>query len=213
MRRNILSLLTMLTLVTLLAACNNYETYGEKKDKEREAIRTFLADSAITVISEEDFHQQGNTTHAVKGDNQFVYLNNTGVYMQIVRKGCGKPIQNGERTDLLVRFVEINIMDNTAIFNDYKAYDVDLMNVARTGSTYTASFLQGTMRNTYGESVPAGWLVPLNYVNVGRPRSMDDEIAKIRLIVPHTQGHTIASSYVRPYYYEITFERKIDLLN
>ena len=67
------------------------------------------------------------------------------------------------------------------------------------------------MKDSYGESVPSGWLVPFNYINVGRPRTADDEISKVKLIVPHTQGHTIASSYVYPYYYEITFERKTDL--
>jgi len=37
---------------------------------------------------------------------------------------------------------------------------------------------------------------------------MQDEISKVRLIVPHTQGHATASSNVRPYYYIITFERE-----
>ena len=88
-----------------------------------------------------------------------------------------------------------------------------LSSITRTGSTYTASFSSGIMKSTYGESVPSGWLVPFNYINVGRPRSADEYVSKVRLIVPHTQGHTVASSYVYPYYYEITFERKIDLFD
>ena len=56
-------------------------------------------------------------------------------------------------------------------------------------------------------SVPAGWLVPLTYVNIGRPVEDDDEIAKVRLIVPHSQGTVDASSSVFPCYYEITYER------
>ena len=86
------------------------------------------------------------------------------------------------------------------------------MNVRRQGNTYTASFTSGMWLSTYNsEAVPAGLQVPFPYIKVGRPRSADDEIAKVRLIVPHTQGHTIASSYVYPYYYEITFQRKTDL--
>ena len=58
----------------------------------------------------------------------------------------------------------------------------------------------------------AGYIpVGVSYLNMGRPRSADDHIAKVRLIVPHTQGHTIASRYVYPYYYEISFQRKTDL--
>ena len=211
MKRTIYSLLVLIILGSLTVACNDYETYGDKKEKERDAISQFITDSAITVIDEEQFRQQDYTTKATKGNNQFVYLNNSGVYMQIVRKGCGKPLQDGERTDLLVRFAEISIFDSTGIYNDVRAYTVDVMNISRAGSTYTASFTSGIMKSTYGESVPSGWLVPFNYINVGRPRSADDEISKVRLIVPHTQGHSIASSYVYPYYYEITFERKIDL--
>lgn len=211
MKRTIFSLLAMLVLGTMLVACNDYETYGDKKDKERNTIRQFLTDSAITVIDEQQFASQNYTTETTTGNNQFVYLNNNGVYMQIVRKGCGKPLQDGERTDLLVRFFELSISDQKVNYNHANAYDIDVMSITRSGSTYTASFSQGQMKSVYGESVPAGWLVPFNYINVGRPRSADDEIAKVRLIVPHTQGHTIASSYVYPYYYEITFQRRIDL--
>lgn len=213
MKKTFLALIPLVLLTMLMGACNDYETYGDKKDKEREAIKRFIADSAITVIDENQFQQQGYTTLATKGNNQFVYMNNSGVYMQIVRKGCGKPLQDGERADLLVRFVEMSLYDTTGVYNDVRPYTVDVMNITRAGSTYTASFTEGTMRSSYGESVPTGWLVPFNYIKVGRPRAAGDEIAKVRLIVPHTQGHNIASSYVYPYYYEITFERKTDLFD
>lgn len=209
MKKNTFGLLALLLLT--LVSCNDYETYADKKEKERDAISAFIAQQGITVISEEAFAQQGNVTDTAKGKNQFVYLDNNGVYMQIVRKGCGKPLQDGERTDLLVRFLEIALFDSAAVYNDSRATVVDVMNITRAGSTYTASFTEGVMLGNYGESVPTGWLVPFKYINVGRPRTADDEVSKVRLIVPHTQGHTIASSYVYPYYYEITFERKIDL--
>ena len=56
-------------------------------------------------------------------------------------------------------------------------------------------------------SVPAGWLVPLTYINLGRPINEGDEIAKVRLIVPHTQGQAYASQNVYPCLYDITYER------
>ena len=203
---------TLLSLLCLLGvvACNDYETYGDKKDKERAAIKQFLADSAITVISEATFHAQGDSTDVEK--NEFVYMNNTGVYMQIVHKGCGSALRDGENTDLLVRFMEQCLLDTTAIYNDTAPYDLDVMNVRRQGNTYTASFTEGIMKTVYStSSVPTGWIVPLKYINVGRPHSADDNIAKVRLIVPHTQGHSVASSYVYPYYYEISLVRSLDI--
>lgn len=204
----------MLCIVTFVA-CNDYETYGEKKDKEREAINQFIADSAIVVINQAQFVSQGNTTNLER--NEFVYLDNSGVYMQIVRKGCGNPVADGETTVLLVRFYEQCIQDTLAIFNDASPLEPDYMTISRSGSTYSGTFTSGRWYSTYVSSysgtatVPNGLLVPFPYINVGRPRTADDAIAKVRLIVPHSQGHTMASSYVYAYYYEITFEKLIDL--
>jgi len=203
---------TILSLLCLLVftACNDYETYGDKKEKERKAIREFISREGINVISETQFKENGNVTDTTR--NEFVYLNNTGVYMQIVHQGCGTPIKDGEVNDLLIRFVEVNLIDSSAVYNDVSPYDVDVMNIRRSGNTFTASFTAGLMLNTYrSESVPSGWLVPFSYINVGRPRSATDHIAQVRLIVPHSQGHSIASSYVYPYYYQISYQRKTDL--
>ena len=194
-----------------LTSCNDYETYGDKKEKERKAIRQFLADSAFTVISEKQFHEQGDVTDVSK--RQFVYLDNNGVYMQIVNQGCGTPLRDGETSDLLVRFLEICLLDSSVVYNDTHPYDVDVMNVQRQGNTFTASFTSGVwlVTHQYLGTVPSGLLSPLSYLNMGRPRSAEDKIAKVRLIVPHSQGHSIATQYVYPYYYEISFQRKTDL--
>ena len=143
-------------------------------------------------------------------NSYIVYLNNKGVYLQIVRPGCGEPIKDGEQVNLLCRFSEYNIASSTRTLQNNTDYvfDVDKMSVTRVGSTYTASFSTGLMYEVYGASVPSGWLAPLPYVKVGRPVSEGDEIAKVRIIVPHTQGHTTANSYVNPYFYDITFERE-----
>ena len=213
--RKAFSVLLSLLCLAALVACNDYETYGEKKDKERDAINQFIADSAIVVINQAQFISQGNTTNLER--NEYVYLDNNGVYMQIVRKGCGNPVADGESTVLLVRFLEQCIQDTLSIYNDISPWAPDYMTISRSGSTYSGTFTSGRWYNAYASSyngtatVPNGLLVPFPYINVGRPRSADDEIAKVRLIVPHSQGHTMASSYVYAYFYEMTFEKLIDL--
>ena len=163
MKKNIYVLAAMLIGVLLLGACNDYETYGEQKEKERDAIAQFIKDSAITVISETVFEQQNNTTDLSR--NEFVRLNKSGVYMQIVRKGDGTPLEDGKSINLLCRFVEINIKQNTVYYNAYNyVFQEDKLNVQRSGSTYTASFVAGRMLEAYGASVPAGWLVAFNYL-------------------------------------------------
>ena len=205
MRKSIY-LLFMLAAVLLTAACNDYETYGELKDKERDDIKQFIADSGFVVINETQFHEQGDIT---VGSKQFVYLTKSGVYMQILSKGCGEMIKDGETLLVNCRFEELGIQDSAVLYNnrDY-VYDLDVMNVTRSGSTYTAYFTTGVMLLAYGSSVPEGWIVPFNYVNIGRLQKADDQLAHVRLIVPHSQGTTSnAKSNVKPYFYDIIYQR------
>lgn len=214
MRQFTLLLVSFLSFASFVA-CNDYETYGEKKEKERDAINQFIADSSIVVISEAQFRSQDSTTDISR--NEFVYLDNSGVYMQIVRRGCGKALSDGESAVLLVRYYEQCLQDTLVSYNDYNPFSPDYMTVTRSGSTYSGTFTSGQWYNRYASSyngtatVPNGLLVPFPYIKVGRPRSATDEISRVRLIVPHSQGHALATSYVRAYYYELTFERLIDL--
>jgi hypothetical protein len=206
-------LLLIIAAIVVFASCNDYETYGDQKEKERNAINKFIADSSITVISEDVFNQNGQKTDLTR--NEFVKLDKSGVYMQIVRQGCGTKLQNGETANLICRCMEINIMKDTigVITNAfYAAACPDIMRVSCTSGTFTASFTKAIAYNMYycygSAAVPAGWLVPLTYVNVGVPQSDDEEIAKVRLIVPHSQGHSIATQNVTPYYYVLTLQRE-----
>lgn len=215
--RRIYSLLLLLCAVLLLTSCNNGETYSDLKDAEREAINRYISTKSIKVISQSQFTSQGETTDLT--NNEFVYLDKSGVYMQIVRKGGGSLIKDGESLEVLCRFSEYNIKQDALLCrNDAPFYGVsnnqltdysslpDKMTVLRTGSTFTASFVSGTLASIHSStSVPAGWLVPLQYVNLGR--WTDGDIAKVRLIVPHSQGTADASASVYPCYYEITYER------
>lgn len=203
--RKIIYTLMALTALFSTTACNDYETYGELKDKERDNIERFINDSSFVIISEDQFHSQGDMTI---GDKQFVQLTKSGVYMQIVRKGCGEKIKDGESLSVICRFWEISVQDTSKITNTRMPFDLDVMNVSRNGSTYSATFIEGLMLSKYGSSVPEAWLVPLPYINIGRLVNPEDETARVKMIVPHSQGTTSnAKSNVKPYYYDITFQR------
>ncbi len=191
----------------VFVACNDYETYGDKKDKERSAINGFIKVRGINVISETEFHAKGDVTDTAK--NEYVYLDNNGVYMQVVHKGYGTPLQDGEHVTLAIRFSELCIMDSTLLENTTLPYDPDFMIVERTGNNYTALYTTTSlMYQAYGStSVPVGLIAPFPYINVGRETDATNHIAHVRLIVPHSKGHSYASSYVYPYYYEISYQR------
>lgn len=207
MKYYIHTFLIIVAAMVVLSSCDDYETYTEKKEKEAKAIKKFIKEEGIVVIDEDQFEEQGDSTSVEL--NEYVYLKNSGVYMQIVRKGAGEPLEEDKQVNLLCRYYEYNIMDTTIqTRNDYSSRYYDKMSVTRDGDDFTASFVSGIMYTTYGASVPAGWLVPLLYINVGRQVDEDTEISKVKLIVPHSQGQAYASASVYPCFYVITYQRE-----
>ena len=188
-------------------SCDDYETYGEKKEKERDAIAAYIAENNIKVIDEATFTANGEKTSVE--NNEYVYLEKSGIYMQIERRGAGEKLEENKQVNILCRFAEYNINDSY-----YQASNMntntypDKFTVQRIGSTITASFIQGVMQSYYGNSVPEGWLIPLLYINIGRQTSADEEISKVNLIVPHSKGQAYAQQSVYACHYVITYQRE-----
>ena len=215
MRIKKIALLLSLTVIASLAlqSCRETETYAELKKKERIAIKEFIEGNDIVknikVINEAEFEAQGKTTKSTdagNSENEFVLFSANGVYMQIVNKGSGNIIAPGETKTVLCRYFEYDIMNGDTISsNIYYASIVDKMIVSLNKSgKYSATFTEGTMQSSYGSSyVPQGWLIPFQYVNLGRDT---DNLAKVRLIIPHSYGTSDASTTVYPTFCEITFE-------
>ena len=131
--------------------------------------------------------------------------------MQIVRQGSGERIKDGESAQVVCRFHEYNISaDSLQLSNRVPAYEQlpDIMTVSNTSGTFTASFTSGLMVNAYQtSSVPGGWIIALPFIKLGRQVSEDSEVAKIRLIVPSTEGQKSASNGVYACFYEIIMQR------
>lgn len=208
--KKISSLLALLIAMLLVSSCKDHETYADQKKKERAAINAYIQKQGIKVITESEFLKDTITDVSKK---EFVLFDNTGVYMQIVRKGCGKKVKNGETVRVLCRFNEYNLLTDTLVTTNnilYYASMPEKMSVTNTSGTFTATFVSGVMMSKYSStSVPAGWLIPLTYINVGRMVAEGDELARVNIIVPHSQGTSSALASVIPCYYEITYERGI----
>ena len=202
--------LTLLAIVAL-ASCSDSETYADMKKKERSAINRYIANQKIKVISEDVFNAQNQTTNVDK--NEWVLFDGTGVYMQIVREGCGKKLESGKTEKILCRFNEYNILESDSTLQCSNIYsylwEVEKMTVKNTSGTFSGTFDKESslMYNTCSSTaVPSGWLVPLTYIKLGIPASATDEIAKVKLIVPHSMGQSNASQNVYPCMYEITYQ-------
>ena len=208
-------------VIMLVTSCSDTETYADKRKKEDAAISLFLQRKTkvsedlftkpISVISETDFEKAGYKTNVE--NNEFVLFESTGVYMQIVREGCGEKIESGETASVLARFDEYNILEDTLqLSNNNMTFQhiPEKMSVTNSSGSFTGKFIEGNsiMYVAYSStSVPGGWLVPFRYVKIGRQNTPTDEIAKVRVIVPSAQGQMYASQSTYPCYYEITYQR------
>lgn len=212
----------------VFVSCKKDETYAKQKSKERDAIKSFIKSSPLTlyddegnillkdtlpikVIDEIQFEAQDSMTDVSR--NEYVLFPNTGIYMQIVRKGVGEKIKSGESKNIICRYWEYNILKGGLLTTNRVPYWTsapDIMNASNNSGTITASFdsnNSGAMFQAYAsQKVPQGWIVPLSYVNIGRQKTEDEGIAKVRIIVPHTQGTDNAANAVYPCFYEITYE-------
>ena len=223
-------LLAILVLAGSVLSCSDGETYAEQKEKERKAITSFISRDIvvrdangdtvcnvgkITTISEEQFLAQDSTTDLSK--NEYVLFGNSGVYMQIVRKGTGEKLEMGKTARVICRFIEFNILgDSIQLRSDVNVWHPtpDIIKISNNYGSFTANFDTsnggGAMYQQYqSTSVPSGWLIPFSYIRIGRQDS-EEGIAKVRLIIPHSEGQASASSNVYPCFYEIIFQRMRD---
>ena len=177
-----------------LQSCDNGKTYAEMKEEEREAIKRFIELNDIKVIDEDQFEEQDSVTRV--SENEYVFFDESGVYMQIIERGKGEMLEDG-RHEMLVRYVETQIAEDGTIdtislntmANLYAHPDVFMLTKQK--NSLSASFSgNGAMSNTH-------------YLKVGREISAR---SKIKLIVPHSEGTSTASQQVVPCFYEITYQ-------
>lgn len=201
-------LLGIFGLGFFIQSCDNSKTYAELKEDEREAIRRFIELKNIKVIDEDQFRAQDSTTNVA--NNEYVLFEESGVYMQVLNRGNGEVLSDG-RYEILTRYWEEVIAEDgtsdtlSSNMNPNSFPYPDEFILTKTSNSLSASFAgYGAMYQAHGSAyVPSGWLLPLNYLKVGRENSGR---SKVKLIVPHSEGTSTASGQVVPCHYEITYQ-------
>lgn len=233
--KKILLIVMAVAAMFSMVACDDTETYADLVKTERDSISAFLRNEQITVISEKEFKERfdngvtplTDTVPVSKGGkNEYVLFESNGIYMQVINDGCGDYIAKGKTKNVLCRFTEYCLAnrakicdDAITLTNDVPAYAAmtDEISVTNTSGTFEGSFVdikKSLLANTYNSSyygtvsatVPSGWLIPFTWIKVGRLITADDELAHVRLLVPHTYGTTSASASVYACLYDIRFQ-------
>ena len=194
MKKLIFLFLSVIAAGSLFQACDNSKTYAEMLEDEKNAVNKFIKDSAINVISLEEFERDTITDLS---RNEYVAFSN-GVYMQIVDRGSAenKTDTFANNNEICVRYIEEDIMTrDTTCFNVFLEEwgDANQLYTNPAVFRYVAegSYVYGTFIQmdyywaSYYQStaVPAGWLLALPFVR---------NYAHVRLIVPSKVGHSSA---------------------
>lgn len=208
MKKLIFLFLSVIAAGSLFQACDNSKTYAEMLEDEKNAVNKFIKDSAINVISLEEFERDTITDLS---RNEYVAFSN-GVYMQIVDRGNeDDPEDTFANNVICARYLEKNIASNElTCFNvvlpeyinasDYYRSPLTFRYVNENSSAYgivlstPLDYDYLWTANSYGTAIPGGWLLALPYLR---------DNAHVRLIIPSKMGHSISQQNVIPYYYDI----------
>ena len=209
MKKLIFLFLSVIAAGSLFQACDNSKTYAEMLEDEKNAVNKFIKDSAINVISLEEFERDTITDLS---RNEYVAFSN-GVYMQIVDRGNEDDPEDAFANNNVIcaRYLEKNIASNElTCFNvvlpeyinasDYYRSPLTFRYVNENSSAYgivlstPLDYDYWWTANSYGTAIPGGWLLALPYLR---------DNAHVRLIIPSKMGHSISQQNVIPYYYDI----------
>ena len=209
MKKLIFLFLSVIAAGSLFQACDNSKTYAEMLEDEKNAVNKFIKDSAINVISLEEFERDTITDLS---RNEYVAFSN-GVYMQIVDRGNEDDPEDtfANINVICARYLEKNIASNElTCFNvvlpeyinasDYYRSPLTFRYVNENSSAYgivlstPLDYDYLWTANSYGTAIPGGWLLALPYLR---------DNAHVRLIIPSKMGHSISQQNVIPYYYDI----------
>lgn len=209
MKKLIFLFLSVIAAGSLFQACDNSKTYAEMLEDEKNAVNKFIKDSAINVISLEEFERDTITDLS---RNEYVAFSN-GVYMQIVDRGNADDPEDtfANKNVICARYLEKNIASNElTCFNvvlpeyinasDYYRSPLTFRYVNENSSAYgivlstPLDYDYLWTANSYGTAIPGGWLLALPYLR---------DNAHVRLIIPSKMGHSISQQNVIPYYYDI----------
>lgn len=235
MKKLLLSIIAIAALVTF-AACDHNETYADQRNRELDSINAFLRNENVKVIKEAEFERRFEArkagdktiklTDTDPNNNEYVLFESNGIYMQVIHDGCGNYIAKGKTQNVLCRYTEYCLAnrakicdDAITLTNDVPRFAIytDEMSVKNTSGTFEGSFVdtsKSLLAQTYNSSyygsvsatVPSGWLIPFSWIKIGRLITADDELAHVRLLVPHTYGTTSASASVYACLYDIRFQ-------
>ena len=195
-------IILLISIITIsLTACDKTVTYADLLDQERKSISKFLKYGGIyteELPADTSLIKVSGTRNAISTKVPFYELEND-VYMQVIDKGNGRTIKEGER--VYFRFLRVNLNTWATAPYDIKMFD---LNNGGVGNFYYPDI------NEYCFDYVKDYNVPMSqYYDFGLgieyPLAHLYDRAKVYLILPSKVGFSESVSSVVPYLYYIEY--------
>ncbi|MBR4119346.1 MAG: DUF4827 family protein [Bacteroidales bacterium] len=192
----------LISLITIsLTACDKTVTYADLLDQERKSISKFLKYGGIyteELPADTSLIKVSGTRNAISTKVPFYELEND-VYMQVIDKGNGRTIKEGER--VYFRFLRVNLNTWATAPYDIKMFD---MNNGGVGNFYYPDINEYCFDYIQDYNVPMSQYYDYR-LGIEYPLAHLYDRAKVYLILPSKVGFSESVSSVVPYLYYIEY--------
>lgn len=185
MKRNIISIFSLLAILLATSACSDSKSYADLLNDENKLVNAFLAEHRVL----EEF--PGVDECEAGPDAPYYRVDDEGnVYMQVERKGDGTFPETGDR-----------------VYFTYLSYDLNYYVVGSNANIGTGNL------NSPGNSTPTYFLYDDFSIEQSSQYGTGIQIpvgllgydCKVNVIIKSQAGPTSTMSYVVPYLYEIAY--------
>ncbi len=195
-------IILLISLITIsLTACDKTVTYADLLDQERKSISKFLKYGGIyteELPSDTSLIRVSGTRNAISTKVPFYELEND-VYMQVIDKGNGRIINEGER--VYFRFLRVNLNTWATAPYDIKMFD---LNNGGVGNFYYPDINEYCFDYVKDYNVPMSQYYEFG-LGIEYPLAHLYDRAKVYLILPSKVGFSESVSSVVPYLYYIEY--------
>jgi hypothetical protein len=189
MKRQIISILSLLALLMAVSSCSDSKSYADLLNEENQVVNAFLAQHRVVET------WPGVDNCEVGEDAPFYCVDDEGnVYMQVIRKGDGTFPEKGEHVSFTYLSYDLNYY---VVGSDSNVGSGNLNSPGSSASTY---FIFDDYTLEQSSQYGTGIQIPVKLLGFG---------SKVNVVIKSQAGPSAYMSYVIPFLYDIAYYKQV----
>ena len=189
MKRQIISILSLLALLMAVSSCSDSKSYADLLNEENQVVNAFLAQHRVVET------WPGVDNCEVGEDAPFYCVDDEGnVYMQVIRKGDGTFPEEGEHVSFTYLSYDLNYY---VVGSDSNVGSGNLNSPGSSAATY---FIFDDYTLEQSSQYGTGIQIPGKLLGFG---------SKVNVVIKSQAGPSAYMSYVIPFLYDIAYYKQV----